>query len=83
MTVASVPLVVDTTNCSIIHAHDLIEVGISKHLPRGSNEICKATSSSGDSSVVVVEAEAVAATALDLRFGALEGSHHSGYPIRS
>jgi hypothetical protein len=36
-----------------------------------------------DISAMAVEIDGVAGRVLPLRFGALEGSHHSGYPIKS
>ena len=46
--------------------------------------MCKAaTSGWEDCSVMVVEPDTFDVAILALRFRALEGSHHSGYPIKS
>ena len=46
--------------------------------------MCKVDKSSGDSLAIAMETDGVVVVAtLDLRFGALEGSHHSRYPIGS
>ena len=46
--------------------------------------MCKAASSSWeDCSAMAVKTDTFDVAILALRFGALEGSHHSGYPLRS
>jgi len=70
---------------SIIHAQDPIGVGLSNDLPSDSEEMCNAVALvlGEDISAMAVETDDVASGVLPLCFGALEGSHHSGYLIKS
>ena len=54
-------------------------------LPGDSEEICNAVAFvlGDDISAMAVETDDVIGEVLPLRFGALEGSHHSGYLIKS
>ena len=70
---------------SIIHAQDLIGVGLSNNLPGDYEEMCNAVTIvlGEDILAMTVETNDVVSGVLPLCFGALEGSHHLRYPIKS